>query len=430
MELVLLGFLFCFFCATAVPLAFSIGLSVLLFFLITGKYSLTVIFQNIVSVNESFTLLALPFFVLAGELMTVGGIGKRITNLASILVGWIPGGLAAMSVVASMIFGGMSGSAAADAACIGGIMIPAMKRKNYSAPFFASAVIAAAGTIGVIIPPSIPMVLYAYVSGVSLGDLFLAGFIPGAIVGISLILVALWIALKKGYPTEPIGKPREIFKAFIDCIPALMAPVIILGGIFSGIVTPTEAAVIAVIYALFVGIVIYPGAADFRSPEGLHEYSGTDRHHHADHRERRRPGLDPYNREFSDDRLQRDCPNSPSNKYVLLFLINLFLLILGEPMPLAPSLLLTAPILIPVVAKFGIDPLPISGHSWSATLPSALQVHRWATPSSSQQSSRENVPVRKTSVALIPFLAVNTLVLMLITYIPSVSLWLPRLFKQ
>ena len=287
--------------------------------------------------------------------MTVGGIGKRITNLASILVGWIPGGLAAMSVVASMIFGGMSGSAAADAACIGGIMIPAMKRKNYSAPF-ASAVIAAAGTIGVIIPPSIPMVLYAYVSGVSLGDLFLAGFIPGAIVGISLILVALWIALKKGYPTEPIGKPREIFKAFIDCIPALMAPVIILGGIFSGIVTPTEAAVIAVIYALFVGIVIYRelrisdlprvfmNTAELTAIIMLIIGSG-----------------DALGWTLTIENFPTIVSNAivqfTSNKYVLLFLINLFLLILGGPMPLAPSLLLTAPILIPVVAKFGIDPL-------------------------------------------------------------------------
>ena len=426
MELVLLGFLFCFFCATAVPLAFSIGLTVLLFFLITGKYSLTVIFQNIVSVNESFTLLALPFFVLAGELMTVGGIGKRITNLASILVGWIPGGLAAMSVVASMIFGGMSGSAAADAACIGGIMIPAMKRKNYSAPF-ASAVIAAAGTIGVIIPPSIPMVLYAYVSGVSLGDLFLAGFIPGAIVGISLILVALWIALKKGYPTEPSGKPREIFKAFIDCIPALMAPVIILGGIFSGIVTPTEAAVIAVIYALFVGIVIYRelrisdlprifmNTAELTAIIMLIIGSG-----------------DALGWTLTVENFPTIVSNAiinfTNNKYVLLFLINIFLLLLGGPMPLAPSLLLTAPILIPVVAKFGIDPL-----HFGMIMVCNLAIGIASPPVGNTlfiAAKLADVPVEKTSVALIPFLAVNTLVLMLITYIPSVSLWLPRLLKQ
>jgi C4-dicarboxylate transporter DctM subunit len=425
MELILLGFFFCLFCATAVPLAFSIGLSVVLFFILSGKYSLTVVAQSIVSVNESFTLLALPFFILAGELMTVGGIGKRITNFASILVGWIPGGLAAISVVASMFFGGMSGSAAADAACIGGIMIPAMKRKNYSASY-ASAVIASAGTIGVIIPPSIPMVLYAFVSGVSLGDLFLGGFIPGALVGISLIIVAVWIALKNGYPTEPFGKPKEIFKVFIECIPALMAPVIILGGIFAGIVTPTEAAVIAVIYALFVGFVIYRELKISDLPRIFINTAeltaiimliiGTG---------------DALGWALTVENFPTIVSNAiinfTNNKYVLLFLINIFLLLLGGPMPLAPSLLLTAPILLPVVTKFGVDPL-----HFGLIMVCNLAIGIASPPVGNTlfiAAKLADVPVERTSIALIPFLLVNTLVLMLITYFPPASLWLPNLIK-
>ena len=425
MELVLLGLFFCLFCATAVPLAFSIGLSVVLFFILSGKYSLMVVAQSVVTVNESFTLLALPFFILAGELMTVGGIGKRITNFASIVVGWIPGGLAAISVVASMIFGGMSGSAAADAACIGGIMIPAMKRKKYSASY-ASAVIASAGTIGVIIPPSIPMVLYAFVSGVSLGDLFLGGFIPGVIVGVSLIVTALWIALRNRYPTEPFGKPKEILKVFIGCIPALMAPVIILGGIFSGIVTPTEAAVIAVIYALFVGFVIYrelkisdlPGiflktgelTAIIMLIIGTGDALGWA-----------------LTAENFPTIVSNAIVNFTNNKVVLLLLINIFLLLLGGPMPLAPSLLLTAPILIPVVAKFGVDPL-----HFGLIMVCNLAIGIASPPVGNTlfiAAKLADVPVERTSIALIPFLLVNTIALLFITYFPPTVLWLPRLLK-
>jgi C4-dicarboxylate transporter DctM subunit len=357
--------------------------------------------------------------------MTVGGIGKRITNFASIVVGWIPGGLAAISVVASMIFGGMSGSAAADSACIGGIMIPAMKRKKYSASY-ASAVIASAGTIGVIIPPSIPMVLYAFVSGVSLGDLFLGGFIPGVIIGASLIITALWIALKSGYPTEPFGKPKEILKVFIQCVPALMAPVIILGGIFSGIVTPTEAAVIAVIYALFVGFFIYrelkisdlPGiflktgelTAIIMLIIGTGDALGWA-----------------LTAENFPTMVSNAIINFTNNKYVLLFLINIFLLLLGGPMPLAPSLLLTAPILIPVVTKFGVDPL-----HFGLIMVCNLAIGIASPPVGNTlfiAAKLADVPVERTSIALIPFLLVNTIALLFITYFPPTVLWLPRLLK-
>jgi len=426
MDLIALGVFFCLFCVTAIPLAFAIGLSVVFFFLLSGKYSLIVVAQSVVTVNESFTLLALPFFVLAGELMTVGGLGKRITNFASIIAGWIPGGLAAISVVASMFFGGISGSAAADAACIGGIMIPAMKRKGYSASF-ASAVIASAGTIGVIIPPSIPMVLYAFVSGVSLGDLFLAGLIPGIVVGISLVVVAVWISIRHGYPTEPIGKPGEILKVFVGCLPALLAPAIILGGIFGGIVTPTEAAVIAVVYALIVGFFVYRELRLSDLPKIFLKTAeltaiimliiGTGDALGWALTVENFPTL-----------VSKALLDLTSNKYVLLFLINIFLLLLGGPMPLAPSLLLTAPILIPVVKSFGVDPL-----HFGIIMTCNLAIGIASPPVGNTlfiAAKLADVPVERTSVALIPFLLVNTLVLMMITYWPPMSLWLPSLFPK
>ena len=411
---------------TAIPLAFSIGLTPLLFYLGTGKYPLTVIFQSIVSVNESFELLALPFFVLAGELMSTGGIGKRIANFAFALVGWIPGGLAAMTVVACMIFGGVSGSAAADAAAVGSVLIPAMVKKGYGKEY-ASAVVASAGTIGVIIPPSIPMVLYAFVSGVSLGDLFIAGIIPGILVGISLMICALIIALKRGYPTEPMLSFRELIRSLVDCIPALLTPVIILGSIFTGFVTPTEAAVIAVVYAIVVGRFVYGDLKWADIPRALLKtgemtalmmliigagdaLSWT-------------LTVENFSTVFS-----QWIVSLTNSRIVILMLINIFLLILGGPMPLAPSLLLTTPILLPVVKQFGVDPL-----HFGMIVVCNLAIGICSPPVGNTlfiAAKLAKVSVERTSVALIPFILINIVALLLITYYPPFSMWLPSLVRR
>lgn len=411
---------------TAIPLAFSIGLTPLLFYLGTGKYPLTVIFQSIVSVNESFTLLALPFFVLAGELMSTGGIGKRITNFAFALVGWIPGGLAAMTVVACMIFGGVSGSAAADAAAVGSVMIPAMVKKGYGKEY-ASAVVASAGTIGVIIPPSIPMVLYAFVSGVSLGDLFIAGIIPGILVGISLMICALLIALKRDYPTEPLISFRELIRSLVDCIPALLTPVIILGSIFTGFVTPTEAAVVAVVYAIIVGRFVYGDLKWADIPRALLKtgemtaimmliigagdaLSWT-------------LTVENFSTVFS-----QWIVSLTHSRIMILLLINIFLLILGGPMPLAPSLLLTTPILLPVVKQFGVDPL-----HFGMIVVCNLAIGICSPPVGNTlfiAAKLAKVSVERTSVAVIPFILINVVALLLITYYPPFSMWLPSLLRR
>jgi C4-dicarboxylate transporter DctM subunit len=411
--------------ATAIPLAFAIGLTPLLFFFGSGRYEPVVIFQSLLSTSESFSLLALPFFILAGELMTAGGIGTRITSFAFALVGWVPGGLALMSVVASMIFGGVSGSAAADAAAVGSVMIPAMVKKGYDR-VYAAAVIASAGTIGVIIPPSIPMVLYAFVSGVSLGDLFMAGVIPGILVGVSLMACAFAIARRRGYPTESRIGLAEVWARFLDCIPALLAPIIILGSIFTGIVTPTEAAVIAVLYALLVGRFVYRDLAWVDVPRLLvrtgemtavmmliigagDALSWT-------------LTAENFSTIFS-----AWIVSLTQSRFMVLVLINIFLLILGGPMPLAPALLLTTPILLPVVRQFGVDPL-----HFGMIVVCNLAISICSPPVGNTlfiAAKLARVSVERTSLALVPFIVINIVVLLLITYYPPISLWLPSVLR-
>lgn len=426
MNFVVIWSLFLGLSATAIPLAFAIGLTPLAYFLGTGKYPATVIFQSVVTINESFTLLALPFFILAGEIMSAGGIGTRITQFAFALVGSVPGGLALISVVASMIFGGVSGSAAADAAAVGGVMIPSMVKKGYDRSY-AAAVIASAGTIGVIIPPSIPMVLYSFVSGVSLGDLFMAGIIPGILVGASLMLCAFVIAWRRGYPTEARLPVRALVRAFWECLPALLAPVFILGAIFTGIVTPTEAAVIAVVYAIIVGRYIYRDFAWAQLPGAL-----------------RKTGemtavmmliigagdalawlltVENFSTVFS-----QWIVSLAGGKIAVLILVNIFLLILGGPMPLAPALLLTTPILLPVVKAVGVDPL-----HFGMIVVCNLAISICSPPVGNTlfiAAKLARVTVERTSVALVPFILINIAVLLLITYYPPISLWLPSVLRN
>lgn len=421
MNFAVLWGLFFIFSFTAIPLAFAIGLTPILFHLFTGKYPVAVVFQSLVKVNESFTLLAVPFFILAGMIMSEGGMGKRLSNLAFALVGWIPGGLAIITVLTSMIFAGMSGVASADAAAVGSVMIPAMKKKGYDATY-ASAVVASAGTIGVIIPPSIPMVLYAFVSGVSLKALFIAGAVPGILVGISLMICAFIIAVKRGYPIESSISLPELWKWFLESLPALLAPVIILGGIFSGIVTPTEAAVIAILYALIIGIFVYRDMSISILPKLLVKTAeisaimmlivgAGDALSWALTMEKFAPIFANWIVSLTD------------NVVLILIMINIFLLILGGPMPLVPCLLLTTPILLPVVTKLGVDPI-----HFGIIVTCNLAISICSPPVGNTlfiSAKLANVSVEKTSVGLIPFILINLLVLLLVTYYPPFSLWLP-----
>src|SRR5699024_2029500 len=240
-----------------VPIAISLGASALFTMLFATNLPTTSIVQQAFTSLDSFSLLAIPLFILAGVLMGKGGVSKRLLHLADVLVGYLTGGLAIGTVLASMFFAAISGSGPATVAAIGSFMIPAMTDRGYDRPF-AAAVNATAGSIGVILPSSIPFIMFGIVGGVSIGGLFLAGIIPGLIIGFALMLVSFIIAKKRDFPTE--GKfPTfvEVLKAINYSKWALLIPVIILGGIYSGFFSPTESAAVACVYALIIGVFVY-----------------------------------------------------------------------------------------------------------------------------------------------------------------------------
>ncbi len=242
--------------AVNAPIAIAIGFASVMAILIQGDFSLMMVIQRMYGGTNSFPLMAVPLFMFTGALMEKGGISRRLIDFANSLVGWLPGGLAAVTIVSAMFFAGISGSAAADTVAVGTVLIPAMKNSGYDSGFSA-AVQASGGSIGVIIPPSIPMIIFGFLTGASIGRLFSAGVLPGLLVGLSLIFVTTLISWKNGYASTEIFSIKKVFLSFKRALIALGAPFIILGGIFSGIFTATESAAVAVVYALFTGMVIY-----------------------------------------------------------------------------------------------------------------------------------------------------------------------------
>jgi tripartite ATP-independent transporter DctM subunit len=263
MTVVLLFFLLFLLIALGMPIALSIGIPAICLILAPGVFPPTVPFaalgQTIIQLLfagvDSFDLLAVPLFMLAGAIMEKGGISRQIIEFSDSLVGWMPGGLACASIVASMFFAGISGSAAADTAAIGAVVIPAMIRQGYP-PAFAAAVVAAGGALGVIIPPSIPMVIFGFLTNVSIAKLFMGGLTVGIVLGLVLMLLAAWLSWRLGYGGRRSFSPARVGRTFRGAFWALWAPVIVLGGILTGIVTVTEAAALAVFYALFVSLAI------------------------------------------------------------------------------------------------------------------------------------------------------------------------------
>ncbi len=253
-EILILSLLFLF--AINAPIAIAIGVASLMGILFQGTFPLMMVVQKMFGGTDSFHLMAVPLFMFTGVIMEAGGISRRIIDFANSLVGWLPSGLAAVTVVSAMFFSGISGSAAADTAAVGAILIPAMKKSGYESDF-AAAVQASGGSIGVIIPPSIPMIIFGFLTGASIGQLFAGGILPGFMIGISLIIVATAISRKKGYVATVAFSLKEVWRTFKKAILALGAPIIILGGILFGIFTATESAAVAVVYALVVGMLVY-----------------------------------------------------------------------------------------------------------------------------------------------------------------------------
>lgn len=238
------------------PIAIAIGTAAVFALVVSGDFSLMIIVQKLYGGVDSFHLLAVPLFMFTGTVMAAGGVSRRLIDLANSLVGWLPGGMAAVTIVSAMFFAGISGSAAADTAAVGAILIPAMKKSGYRSEF-AAAVQSAGGSIGVIIPPSIPMILFAYLTGASVGRLFAAGILPGLLIGVTLIAVASIISIRQGYSLHSSFSLENVLQSFKSGLLPLGAPVIILGGILSGIFTATESAAVALAYGLLLGLTVY-----------------------------------------------------------------------------------------------------------------------------------------------------------------------------
>jgi tripartite ATP-independent transporter DctM subunit len=345
-SLMLVGF------AIGLPVAYSLLVPAMIY-LAQQHVPLFLVVQKMANGVESFPLLAVPFFIAAGEMMNTGGVTRRLVNLASTVVGHITGGLAHVTVVANMIMAGMSGSAIADAAGTGRVLIPAMEQERFSRPF-AAAIVSAAGTIGPIIPPSIPFVLFGFIASTSVGRLFLGGIVPGILMGLFLMLTAYIVAKKRHYPRHERATIRQFWNALKESSWALVMPLLILGGILSGVFTPTEAAGIAALYGLFVGFFIYQeitlrdllpiATRVVRSTAtvlfivaaaAVLQYIFT--------------------REMVGEALLTLFQPFVKRPYLALFLINMLFLALGCVMETTALLLLFTPVFLPLIDKLGVD---------------------------------------------------------------------------
>jgi len=410
----------------SVPIGISIGLATLITIFFTGTLPVEFLAKELVTSVDSFPLMAVPFFILAGEIMGKGGISERLFNVANAIVGNRTGGFAIATIITCMFFAAISGSGPATVAAIGGIMIPAMVRNGYDLKF-ATAIVASAGSIGVIIPPSIPMVIYGVVGNTSIGDLFIAGIIPGALVGLSMMLWAYYYSKKKGYRgmDEPTSL-KKIGVAFWDAKWALLIPVIILGGIYGGFFTPTEAAVIAVVYGLFASMVLYRELSIKDLPKVMVDSAlttatvliivGT---------------ATAFGRFLTIEQVPTKVAQAllkiSDEPIVIIMLIMALLLVVGMFMDTLAAIIILTPILLPIAIQIGYDPihfgiLMVVNLAIGFITP-PLGVNLFVA------SGISGISLESLSRAVLPFIFAMLFTLMLITFIPQLSMFLVDLSK-
>ena len=411
-----------------IPIAFALILTtVVLMVLLTGDVSSPIIVQSIIRGIDSFPLMAIPFFILAGEIMNVGGISKRIVEFARALVGHVTGGLGYVGVVASMLFAGVSGSAVADTSAIGSILLPIMDKEGYDKPT-STALICASGTIGPIIPPSIPMILFGVIGGVSVVKMFLGGIIPGILIGFGLMAIWHFTVKKQGFKTTEKASLREVAHAGKNAFWALILPIIILGGIISGIYTPTEAGVIAVVYAFIVGLFAYKELKLNRLPKIF-----------ADSAKSTAIVLLLCGAAMSAAYLitTAQIPTlltgtllawSHGNVYIVMLLIIMLLLIVGCVMDLTPALLILGPMLIPITDSFGIDPV-----HFGVVLVVSLCIGLITPPVGTVLyvgCGLSKLSMGDLIKPILPFIAVMVVVLFMIAYIPGLVMFIPNMVNR
>lgn len=399
----------------SVPIGYAIGISSLAGIYFFSDIPLEIIAQKVITGIDSFPLLAIPFFMLAGNLMSSGGIAKRLVNFFDSLIGHVTGGLGIVTVVVCMFFAAISGSAVATVSAVGAFMIPEMVEHGYDKKFSA-ALTAAAGTIGVVIPPSIPFVIYGVVSGTSITYLFTAGFLPGIMMGLALILVCYLVSKKHGYKGKGSRSSlKEIGKSFKEAIWAILSPVIILGGIYSGFFTPTEAAVVSVVYSFIIGTFVYKELSfkgAYKAFKDAVVVNGSTTF------------MVGFSTVFAAFLTIAQIPNMiaegitglTSNKFLILLIINLLLLVIGMFVDNIPATIILTPILLPICTSFGMNPV-----TFGIMLTMNLAIGFCSPPYGINlfvASSISKVSIEDLTKNIIKPLIGLLIVLLLITYIP------------
>ncbi len=412
--------------AIKVPVAWSIAIASLLTMLLSipALPAFTTIAQRIATGLDSFALLAIPFFILSGQLMNNGGIAKRLINFAKTLIGSLPGGLALINIVSAMMMGAIAGSAMASASAMGSILGPEMEKEGYSREFGA-AVNITSSTTGLLIPPSNVLIVYSLASGgVSIAALFLAGYIPGILTGLFLMIVAVIWAKKKGYKTRERSSIKEVFNTFIKAIPSLFLLVVVIGGIVAGIFTATEASAIAVLYTLLLAF-WYKEITFDDLPKILLESVGTT----AIVMLLIGASMS-MSWIMSYENIPQDLSNAllgiSDNKVIILLIINLLLLFVGIFMDMTPAILIFTPIFLPIVTKLGIDPV-----HFGIMMVLNLSIGLCTPPVGSVLFvgvGVANTTIEKVIKPLIPLYIAMIVALFVITYFPILSMWLPSVF--
>ncbi len=420
MILVVIMALFFGLALVGVPLVWSLLATTVLTLGVFGlSHPLETIFLNYIAGVEPFILVAVPLFIVAGELFSTGGVGERIIRFARSLLGSLPGGLGIVTVASCLLFGGVSGSAIAGAAAIGTVMIPALARQGYSKAF-ASALVATAGTLAIIMPPSIPLLVFGYIAGVSVRDLFLSGIVPALLFGLGLMAVCVWYGIRTGCDRgDQRASAAEIRRAFVDALPALLMPAIILGGIWTGFFTPTESAAVAVVYGLVVAMGWYrsigwrdlPGIVyrSFLTSAVVMVVVGATAALAWVITVEQVPAIVvEWTRAVAD------------NRWTFLLIVNVFLLLLGIFLEPLPALVLTAPLFVPLAAAYGVDPVHL-GLVMTCNL--AIGLYTPPVGGTLFVAARiGGVGVGAISRALIPLFGASLLVLALVTYIDALAM--------
>lgn len=426
MEILVLVLTFVILIGIGVPIAWSIGISSILTMLVSIPFisALTTVAQRMATGLDSFALLAIPFFILAGQIMNRGGIARRLIDFAKTLVGSLPGGLAHVNIIAAMLFGAIAGSAAAAASAIGTFMGPRMEKEGYSKEY-AAAVNITSSTTGLVIPPSNILIVYSLASGgASIAALFLAGYIPGLLTGLFLMIVAAIWAKRKGFPVGERNTLGEVFRAFIDALPSLLLLIVVIGGIVVGIFTATEASAVAVLYCLILTY-LYQEVRLADMPQILLDSVGTTAIIML---------LIGTSMSMSWIMAYENIPQAitefllgiSDSKVVILIIINLILLFVGIFMDMTPAVLIFTPIFLPIVTQLGMDPI-----HFGIVMVLNLCIGLCTPPVGSilfVGVSVAQTSIQKVVRPLLPLFIAMLVALVLVTYIPALSLWLPGVF--